>query len=96
MPDRNTDILSDLKRQIHSARKGSLIKTYAVIDRGDAEPGREVIGSVLFCGTSKADMILFNLDFCETDPKPRTSIIQLKAPLPVGALVVGNDLAPQT
>jgi hypothetical protein len=54
-----------------------------------------IIGSVLYGTTSKADALLFDAEFRETVPPPRTRVVQLKTPLPVGAVVTGNDLSPQ-
>jgi hypothetical protein len=70
-----------------------------------ARPGQEFIGEdgvtyryddrVLYCTTSKAEALLFDAEFSESNPKPRTRIVQLRTPLPVGSQVSGKtDLQP--
>ena len=90
------DILRDLRRQVYALRKGSPIQYFSVLDAATHDPANGILGSVLYCTTSKAQAMLFELEFQATDPKPRTRIVQLSAPLPVGAKVSGKtDLAAQ-
>jgi hypothetical protein len=93
MPERNTDILSDLKKRVHSARKGSLLKHYAVLDASIEDPAAGILGTIVFSGTSKAEMLIFELEFKASVPPPRTRIVQLKYPMSLGMIVSGNDLA---
>jgi hypothetical protein len=94
MPERNLDILRDLKKQVHARRKNSPVLYFSVLDARSEDPASGILGTSVFSGTSRAEMLLFDAEFKESVPPPRTRIVQLKAPMPVGATVTGNDLAP--
>jgi hypothetical protein len=95
MPERNLDILRDLKQKVYARRKGRTVQNFAVIDASTEDPALGTKGTIVFAGTSKAEMLLFELEYRETDPKPRTRIVTLRAPLPVGSNVSGKtDLLP--
>ena len=92
--DRNVDILRDLKRTVYSRRKGSPVQHYAVLDASSEDLGQAILGRIVYAGTSKAQMLISDAEFRESQIGARTRIVQLKSPLPVGALVTGNDLMP--
>jgi hypothetical protein len=95
MPERNTEILRDLKRAIYTKRRHTVVKHHAVVDASSENLALGVIGSLLYGSKSMAEIVLFDLEYRETDPNPRTRIVQLKVPLPVGCAVTSNDLAVQ-
>jgi hypothetical protein len=74
MPDRNMEILRDLKRQIYARRKGSLLQNFAVLDAATHDPAAGILGTIVYAGTSKAQMLLFESEFLETVPKPRNCV----------------------
>ena len=80
-------------QQIYTNKKKQF---YAVIDASTEDPGGGIIGNVLYSHTSKAEALLFELGYKATELNPRTRIVNLRVPLPVGAIVNGrSDLAPQ-
>jgi hypothetical protein len=95
MPERSMEIFRDLKRQVYALRKGSPIQYFSVLDAATHDPAAGILGSVLYCTTSKAEALLFDAEFRESVPPPRTRIVQLRIPLPIGCAVTGNDLAAQ-
>jgi hypothetical protein len=95
MPERILDLYRDMIHQIRSRRKLSPTLHYAVLDASTENLAQEILGSVLHGGTSKAEMILYQLEYKDSQPGARTRIVTLKAPLPVGATVSGRtDLLP--
>jgi hypothetical protein len=82
-------------QQIYTSKKKSLVQFYAVIDASTEDPGGGIIGKVLYSHPSKAEVLLFELDYKATELNPRTRIINLRVPLPVGSQVNGRaDVAP--
>jgi hypothetical protein len=79
-------------QQIYTNKKKQF---YAVIDASTEDPGGGIIGNVLCSHKSKAEVLLFELDYKATELNPRTRIVNLRVPLPVGSQVNGRaDLAP--
>jgi hypothetical protein len=67
----------------------------AAIDASTEDPGGGIIGKVLYCHPSKAEVLLFELDYKATELNPRTRIVNLRVPLPVDSQVNGQaDVAP--
>jgi hypothetical protein len=83
-------------QQIYTSKRKPPVHFYAVIDASTEDPGGGIIGKVLYSHTSKAEVLLFELGYKATELNPRTRIVNLRVPLPVGAIVNGrSDLAPQ-
>jgi hypothetical protein len=83
-------------QQIYTSKRKPPVQFYAVIDASTEDPGGGIIGKVLYSHTSKAEVLLFELGYKATELNPRTRIMNLRVPLPVGAIVNGrSDLAPQ-
>ena len=79
-------------QQIYTNKKKQF---YAVIDASTEDPSGGIIGNVLYSHKSKAEVLLFELDYKATELNPRTRIVNLRVPLPVGSQVNGRaDLAP--
>jgi hypothetical protein len=79
-------------QQIYTNKKKQF---YAVIDASTEDPGGGIIGNVLYSHKSKAEVLLFELDYKATELNPRTRIVNLRVPLPVGSQVNGRaDVAP--
>jgi hypothetical protein len=61
-----------------------------VIGAKSEDPSLGILGTVLFGRTSEAEMLLFELEYADSQIGARTLIVQLKAPIPVGSPVSGK------
>jgi hypothetical protein len=95
MPERNLDLYRDLKRVIYARRKNTIVKNHAVLDADAEDLGQSILGRIVYAGTSKAQMLLFEIEYQQSVPPPRTRLVVLRAPMAVGTRVTGNDLAVQ-